>query len=150
MIEEPRVGVGIIIKRGDEVLLLRRHGVHGGGSWSTPGGHLDHGETPEQCAVREALEETGVEVVDVRFRAVTNDVFESEGRHYITIWMEAEYRAGHPGVNAAHEMSSVGWFRWDRLPSPLFLRLANLLAGRCYPRTTCNVRVGPDARSAEK
>jgi 8-oxo-dGTP diphosphatase len=43
----PRVGVGVIITRDDQVLLLKRKNVHGSGCWSTPGGHLDFGETPE-------------------------------------------------------------------------------------------------------
>jgi 8-oxo-dGTP diphosphatase len=132
MRDGPRVGVGMIIKRGDEVLLVRRTGAHGADTWSTPGGHLDHGEQPEQCAVRETMEETGVEVRDVRFRGITNDVFPS-GRHYVTIWMEGEYLRGEPTVKALDEVSSVGWFRWDDLPRPLFLPLDNLLAGRCYP-----------------
>ena len=130
---EPRIGVGIIIRRGDEVLLIRRRNVHGSGSWSTPGGHLDYGESPEACAVREAKEETGVVVSNVNFRAITNDVFKAEGRHYITVWMEGEHQMGEPVVNAPHEMSEVAWFRWDKLPSPLFLSLENLLSGRCYP-----------------
>jgi 8-oxo-dGTP diphosphatase len=128
----PRVGVGILITRGTELLLIRRHGSHGAGTWSPPGGHLDYGESPEQCAVREALEETGVEVADVRFRAVTNDFFESERRHYVTIWMEGAYRAGVAVANL-EEMSEVRWFSWKHLPTPLFLPLENLLAGRCYP-----------------
>lgn len=133
MRDGPKVGVGIIITRGDEVLLLRREGAHGSGTWSTPGGHLDHGETPEQCAVREAREETGVEVGAVKFRAITNDLFEAEGRHYVTIWMEAEYRSGEAAVRATRETSSVGWFHWDRLPTPLFAAFSNFLSGRCYP-----------------
>jgi len=130
----PKVGVGVIIRRGDEVLLIRRAGVHGAGTWSTPGGHLELGETPEQCAVREAREETGVEVHDIRFRAVTNDVFGDDARHYVTLWMEGRYLTGEPAVGAAYEMSQVGWFRWDRLPAPLFFPFENLLAGRCYPK----------------
>jgi ADP-ribose pyrophosphatase YjhB (NUDIX family) len=35
------VGVGIIIEKDDQVLLLRRRNVLGDGTWSTPGGHLD-------------------------------------------------------------------------------------------------------------
>lgn len=133
MQDGPKIGVGIIITRGDEVLLLRRKGVHGSGTWSTPGGHLDMGETPEQCAVREAREETGVEVGAVKFRALTNDWFDVERKHYVTIWMEAEYRSGEATVRARREMSSVGWFHWDRLPAPLFLPFDNLISGRCYP-----------------
>jgi 8-oxo-dGTP diphosphatase len=35
---QPRVGVGCIVRRGSELLLVRRHGAHGDGTWSTPGG----------------------------------------------------------------------------------------------------------------
>jgi 8-oxo-dGTP diphosphatase len=68
-------------------------------------------------------EETNVDIADVRFRAITNDVFEAEEKHYITIWMEGRYRAGEARVNAAYEMAEVGWFAWDALPQPLFLPL---------------------------
>lgn len=129
----PRVGVALIVRRGRDVLLIRRAGVHGHGTWSTPGGHLDPGELPETCARREAREETGVEVGDIRFRAITNDLFESERRHYITIWMEGEFVSNEPAVRAPHEMSDVRWFDIEALPQPLFLSLANLVAGRCYP-----------------
>jgi 8-oxo-dGTP diphosphatase len=128
-----RVGVGVIVTRGDRVLLMRRRGSHGSGTWSPPGGHLDPGETLEACAARETREETGIEVRDIRFRAITNDVFEGEGRHYVTIWMETNNAAGDPVVNAPEEMSDVGWFRWGELPTPLFLPLRNLLAGHGYP-----------------
>ncbi len=134
MPENPRVGVGVIVRRGDQVLLLKRKNVHGAGTWSTPGGHLDHGETPEQCARREVKEETAVDVADVRYRAITNDVFKDTGKHYVTIWMEASYTGGEPVVNADYEMSEVHWFEWDALPEPLFLPLKNLLEGNCYPR----------------
>jgi len=133
MSQAPRVGVGVIITRGARVLLLRRLNVHGAGSWSTPGGHLDFGESPEECAIREVKEETNVEIADVRFRAITDDVFEAEGRHYITIWMEGRCLAGEARVNAAYEMTEVGWFAWDALPQPLFLPLQQLLDGKGYP-----------------
>jgi 8-oxo-dGTP diphosphatase len=86
----------------------------------------------EECAVREAKEETGVEVENVRFRAVTNDVFEEERKHYLTVWMEAEYVSGEPTVRAGYEMSEVEWFPWSRLPTPLFLAFENLVSGRSY------------------
>src|SRR5512138_371420 len=88
MNQKPQVGTAIIITRDDKVLLMKRKGPHGHGTWSTPGGHLDFGETPEQGAAREAKEEMGLDVVDIRFRAVTNDMFQETGKHYITIWME--------------------------------------------------------------
>ena len=129
-----RVGVGCIVRRNNDVLLIKRENTHGAGSWSTPGGHLDFGESIEECAIREVLEETGLEIRNIRFVAVTNDYFESENKHYITIWTEGDYISGVPSMNAEHEMSEIGWFGWDAFPSPLFLSLKNLLDGLCYPK----------------
>jgi 8-oxo-dGTP diphosphatase len=132
MNQDPKVGIGIIITKDDQVLLMKRKGPHGKGTWSTPGGHLDFGETPEGCAAREAKEEVGLDVVDMRFRAVTNDLFEATGKHYITIWMEGK-SIGEPFIAAEEEVAEIGWFAWDSLPQPLFLTLENLLKANSYP-----------------
>jgi 8-oxo-dGTP diphosphatase len=128
----PQVGTAIVIIKEDKVLLMKRKGPHGQGTWSTPGGHLDFGETPEQGAAREAKEEVGLEVTDVHFRAVTNDVFESEGQHYITIWFEGK-PIGEPTISSEREVEETGWFAWDSLPQPLFLPLENLVKENSYP-----------------
>lgn len=57
------------------------------GCLQLPGGHLEFGESWEECARREILEETGLAVQDVRFLTATNDVFTAEAKHYITIFM---------------------------------------------------------------
>ena len=132
MNQNPQVGIGIIITRDDQVLLMKRKGPHGKGTWSTPGGHLDFGETPEGCAAREAKEEVGLDVVDIRFRAITNDIFVSTGKHYITIWMDGK-STGDPIIAAEEEVAEIGWFAWDSLPQPLFLTLENLLKENSYP-----------------
>jgi len=132
MNQKPQVGVAIIITKGDQVLLMKRKGPHGQGTWSTPGGHLDFGETPEGCAAREAKEEVGLDVVDIRFRAVTNDIFEEEGKHYITIWMDGK-SSGEPIIAAEEEVAEIGWFAWNSLPQPVFLTLENLLKENRYP-----------------
>ncbi|HKQ98328.1 MAG TPA: NUDIX domain-containing protein [Candidatus Polarisedimenticolia bacterium] len=130
----PSVGLGVIVTRGGEVLLVRRRNVHGDGTWSTPGGHIDFGETPEECAAREVFEETGVTIADIAFRAMTSDVFHAQGRHYVTLWFDARHVSGEGIVEAPEEIAEVGWFTWNALPAPLFLCFENLLAGRCYPR----------------
>ena len=132
MAEKPQVGAAIIIAQDDKVLLMKRKGPHGQGTWSTPGGHLDFGETLEGCAAREAKEEVGVDVVDLRFRAVTNDIFEETGKHYITIWMEGK-TVDEPFIAAEREVEEIGWFAWDSLPQPLFLTLENLVRENSYP-----------------
>ncbi len=125
----PRVGVGLLVRRGDDVLLIRRHGAHGSGEWSTPGGNLDFAEDPRACAVREAREETTVETGTPRFIGITNDVFAREAEHYVTLWFEAEYRSGQPSASVSGELTEVGWFAQSALPQPLFPPFARLLAG---------------------
>jgi 8-oxo-dGTP diphosphatase len=131
------VGVAVLVRRGDQVLLTHRKGSHGAGTWAPPGGHLDMGESFEDCAIREVREETGVTISEPRFLAVTNDIFVDEGRHYATIWLEAQVEsgieAGEARINSPREMSELGWFDWDNLPLPRFLPLENYLTGRCYP-----------------
>ena len=130
---DPKVGVAVIIHKGGEVLLIKRKNVHGSGTWSTPGGHLEYGESPEECARRETREEVGVEIGNIHFKAITNDIFSESGSHYITLWMESDDASGQPYAVAEDEVEQVGWFDWKELPQPLFLPLENLLRGECYP-----------------
>jgi hypothetical protein len=60
-------------------------------------------------------------------------VFETERLHYVTFWIRGLYVSGDARVNAPDEMSKVGWFDRDALPSPLFLSLRNLVEGRSSP-----------------
>lgn len=128
-----RVGVGAICFRDGKVLMLRRAYAHGSGSWSTPGGHIEFGESPESTAIRETREETSVTVSDPQFIAITNDIFKSEGKHYITIWMKVQYVSGEASLTAPEESTEIGWFDWDLLPQPLFIPMQNLMAGKHYP-----------------
>jgi 8-oxo-dGTP diphosphatase len=130
----PRVGVAAIIERGGLVLLIKRKNSHGAGSWAVPGGHLEFGETPEECAIRETREEVGIEIGDVRFVAITNDIFPEEGKHYITIWMRGTCKSGEPVVAADDEVAEPGWYHWNDLPSPLFIPLDNFLRQQSYPK----------------
>ena len=77
----PRVGVGVIIMRRENVLMRKRVHAHGKGTWELVGGHLEFGESIEGCAVREAQEEIGVRIENVRVGPVTNDVFVEENKH---------------------------------------------------------------------
>jgi 8-oxo-dGTP diphosphatase len=137
VIPDVHVGVATLITRGERVLLLRRKNVHGAGTWSTPGGHLEHGESIEDCAIRETLEETGLVAMGVHFIALTNDVFDENNRHYLTVWMRGAAEVGEPILAAPYESDAIDWFAWDSLPEPLFLPFIHLITGECLP---------PDAR----
>jgi 8-oxo-dGTP diphosphatase len=134
------VGVAILITRAERVLLIRRKYVHGGGTWSTPGGHLDHGESIEACAARETLEETGLIVKHIHFLALTNDVFPEVDRHYITVWMRGSADEGEAFLAAPYESDAIGWYAWDALPEPLFSPFQHLINGECLPSGALTAR----------
>jgi 8-oxo-dGTP diphosphatase len=125
----PLVGVGCIVVYESRILLVRgRRGL-----WSTPGGHLDFGETPADAATRETLEETGVRVRDVEFVALTNDVLPEVGRHYVTIWMRGETDSSAIVVNDPQEIVEANWFDTSAVPGPRHLFFDNLLEGSAMP-----------------
>ena len=116
----PKVGVACIVWKDGKFLMGQRRGSHGDGTWSVPGGHLEFGETFEDTAVREVMEETGLEIENVRFFAVTNDFMPHENKHYISVWMEADWRSGEPTVTEPDKWIGHAWKTFDTLPSPLF------------------------------
>jgi 8-oxo-dGTP diphosphatase len=136
------VGVSVLIKNGDRILMEKRKKDPWAGSWKAPGGHMDFGESPEQTAVREVQEELGITIDTLKFRTMTNDVFEEDKRHYVTIWMEAKYVSGEPKLQAPEEEVEIGWFTWDSLPRPLYLPFRHLLEGQTYPSQTTEDKIG--------
>ncbi len=124
----PRIGIGVIVRDGDQVLLGLRHGAHGEGTWSFPGGHLEFRENIEDCAAREVLEETGLRVSQLQHGPYTNDFFETDDKHYVTLWVIAKYAGGEPQRCEPEKCLEWRWFRWTELPRPLFLPIKNLLA----------------------
>ena len=127
MNEKPRVGIGVFICKGSKILLGKRKNSHGHGAWACPGGALEFGETFEDCAKREVLEETGIQVLNVRYYGVTNDVFTNEGKHFVTIFMMADSCIGEPETREPEKCEGWEWFEWHALPEPLFLPLKNFL-----------------------
>lgn len=124
--KEVKVGVGVMIFRDGCVLLGKRRGAHGADTWALPGGHLEFGESIQRCAQREVLEETGIVVLRVRNAAFTNDFFEKERLHYVTLFVVAEEWSGTPAVMEPSKCKEWAWFDWEKLPSPLFVPLENL------------------------
>lgn len=63
---DPKVAVGAIVSHDGGIVLLKRRIEPGYGKWVFPGGFVDRGETLEEAAARETLEEVGLEVVTDR------------------------------------------------------------------------------------
>ena len=121
-----RVGVGVLVKdpkKPDSVFAGIRKGSHGAGKLALPGGHLEMQESWEECAKREVMEETGLEVCELKLIHVTNDPMPDEGKHYITIFMSAlcSDETARPQNLEPHKC--LGWdsYSWDELKS-IFLK----------------------------
>ena len=127
MENRPKVGVGVFVIKDRKILMQKRKNAHGDGCWSLPGGHLEFNEEIEECAAREVLEETGVEIKDIKLGPYTNDIFKKEGKHYITIFAISNYKTGNPTIMEPDKLEGLNWFSLDNLPSPLCLPLENLL-----------------------
>jgi 8-oxo-dGTP diphosphatase len=101
--DQPLVGVGAVVWRGDEVLLVRRGQEPAKNSWSLPGGLVELGETMAAAIHRELAEETGITVRVLGIAAVFERIFpDPEGRiayHYVLVdflcdYLEGELRPG--------------------------------------------------------
>lgn len=134
MDNHPRVGVGVIIIKDGKVLFGKRKSKHGEGTWAPPGGKLDLGESIEDCARRETLEEANITLKNLRLGPYTNDIHEN-GQHFITPFVIADYDSGEVTVMEPDKCEQWKWFAWDALPEPLFLSIKNLLAKKFYPFT---------------
>lgn len=127
MMNRPAVGVAVIIVKKNLILLGKRLNAHGHGTWAFPGGHLEFQETIEECAKREVAEETGLIVDSIVHGAFTNDFFHKEKKHYVTLFVFAQYDTGEPKVMEPDKCEVWAWFSLDNLPHPLFLPFENLL-----------------------
>ncbi len=122
----PMVGVGVLVMKGDKVLLGKRKGSHGAGEYSSPGGHLENMEDIEACARRETLEETGVEIKDVSPLCFLN-VADYAPKHYVHIGVTAEWARGEVRVMEPDKVESWDWYDLNKLPSPLFKPTAMMI-----------------------
>ncbi|MFI4987704.1 MAG: NUDIX hydrolase [Alphaproteobacteria bacterium] len=115
--ERPFVGVGALVFRGEEVLLVKRGTPPRLGQWSIPGGIQQLGESVAEAALREVREEAGIAVEIKEVIAVVDAITrDAEGRvryHYTLIDVLAEWQAGE--AVAGDDAAAVAWVPLDGL-----------------------------------
>ena len=119
--DRPVVGIGAVVIRDGKVLLIRRGVAPGRGLWAVPGGSLELGETLQQGAEREILEETGI-TIHAREPIYAFDFFERDpdGRirfHFVIVDLAADYIRGD--VKGADDALEARWLApgdLDHLP----------------------------------
>lgn len=121
-----RVGVGIVVFKGKKILLGKRKAAHGEGEYAGLGGHLEFGESIEQCAKREALEEAGIMIKNIKFLCISS-LKKYQGKHYIDIGLKAEWAANEPKALEPDKCESFAWYDLNNLPEPLFAAEHNYL-----------------------
>jgi len=122
------VGFGAFLKRGNQVLLGKRHEdpekadseLRGEGTWTMPGGKLEFQESLREGVCREVREETGIEVdkASLKLVSVTNDIVEDA--HFVTLGFLSESFEGGPRVMEPDEITEWKWFDLDNLPDNIF------------------------------
>lgn len=115
--DQPRVAVGAIVFKDNNVLLVRRGKPPAEDLWAIPGGRVEIGETLQEAAEREILEETGI-AIRARIPVYTFDVIDRDTRgriryHYVIVDMTADYIRGEP--RAGDDASAARWVSSDEL-----------------------------------
>jgi ADP-ribose pyrophosphatase YjhB (NUDIX family) len=119
---DPKLAVAVLIARDGRLLLGKRGpGAREPGKWSFPAGFVERGERVELAAAREALEETGLDVVVGHLVGL----YSSEGETVVLAVYEATSAIGEP--RAGDDLVDVGWFASSELPELAFPRDQRIL-----------------------
>ena len=133
--EEKKVGVGfgVMLFKNDKILLGKRNedplkadsALRGEGTWTMPGGKIKWGESFEEGAFREVLEETGLKLKETKVIAINND--KNEHAHFVTIGLLSTNFEGEAKVLEPDEITEWKWFKLEELPSKVFFPSAKIL-----------------------
>jgi len=126
----PLVGVSAVVVRDGRLVVGRRRGSHGAGTWAFPGGKIEPGEHPRDVVARELEEETGLRARRITPITWTSDLLEHDGAtlHFITLHHRVEVGPGEPVVREPDRAEGWRWVTRDEIPEPVFAPAASLLA----------------------
>ncbi|KAL0396844.1 UNVERIFIED_CONTAM: Nudix hydrolase 1 [Sesamum calycinum] len=117
----PKVAVVVFLLNGNKVLLGRRHSSVGRTTFALPGGHLEFGESFEECAAREVKEETGLDIQKIEYLTAKQCLLQASCAR-LAILMRA-FQADPrqiPQNLEPEKCEGWDWYDWENLPRPLF------------------------------
>lgn len=122
---DPKVAAAVLIEQEGRVLLVRRAGEPFRGFWTLPAGFIDGGEDPAEAAVRECLEETGLNVRVTRLLDIISGKEHPRGADFIIVY-QAEVVDGE--LRPDDDADAIEWFERENLPSLAFRATQIVLA----------------------
>ncbi len=134
--DEKKIGTGfgvMILNSEGKVLLGRRHKdpdkadsvFRVADVWTMPGGKLEYGESFEEGAKREVMEETGLKLINPKVICINND--KNEHAHFVTIGLFSNEFEGEPRVMEPDEITEWQWFNINELPKNIYFPSAKVL-----------------------
>jgi len=128
----PVIGVGVIIENEKgEILVGKRKGSIAP-YWSIPGGGMEYGETFESVAIREVMEETGIEIKSPKVIGLSNNLetFFAEGFHSVSVSLYTKVENKTPKIMEPDKCEAWMWCNPKELPKPHFE--ASLRSIECF------------------
>jgi 8-oxo-dGTP diphosphatase len=115
-----REGVGVMIVKGDKVLLGVRKGDDQGGTYSFPGGKIEDGEDAKACAIREVKEETGLDIKNPILYSWFTDTHPNKDQWHVKIFIAKAPIDQEPKNMEPDKCEGWKWHSVHDLPKPLF------------------------------
>jgi ADP-ribose pyrophosphatase YjhB (NUDIX family) len=146
--KHPLVGIGVIVIKGEEVLLIKRGRPPAENQWSLPGGGQELGETAEAAARRELREETGLEVGKLTLIAHVDSIHRDANDfvqwHYTILDFGAVYKGGT--AVAASDVLDLAWVHPREFGAYALWPEARRVIGLAFSR----LRLGIDLTATRK
>ena len=120
-----RVGIGVMIKDGNKILLGHRSvnrkdtgGIFEPDTWTFPGGKQEFAETIFEGAIREVKEETNLDIYELEVFSASDDIQTS--KHFVTIQVIANKHSGELKVMEPTKEDEWKWFDLNNLPKNIY------------------------------
>lgn len=120
-----KTGVGVMIRKGDKILLGHRceksddtGGIFEPGTWTFPGGKQEFGESIFECAKREVKEETNLDISDFEIFGADDDI--QGDRHFVTLWVTANEYSGILKIEEPQKIDKWEWFSVKEIPINIY------------------------------